>query len=99
MARSDDLRPCGCCSQPEVPGTGVSVAALTSSIRSCQTCRQRRGYGRGPRSSQNRTQADGGDLHAIYEIADRIEGKVPRGNVIQGDEEGGRARQPNGWKK
>jgi hypothetical protein len=36
--------------------------------------------------------ADGGDLHAIREIADRIEGKVPQAKIIQGDEEGGPVR-------
>ena len=32
--------------------------------------------------------AVGGDLHAIKEIADRLEGKVPQAQVIQGDGRG-----------
>jgi hypothetical protein len=31
---------------------------------------------------------DRGDLHAIREVADRIEGKVVQAQVLQGDEDG-----------
>jgi hypothetical protein len=31
-------------------------------------------------------------MSAIREIADRLEGKVPQAQIIQGDEDGGRVR-------
>ena len=36
--------------------------------------------------------AERGDMSAIREIADRIEGKVPQAQIIQGDEDGGSVR-------
>ena len=36
--------------------------------------------------------AERGDMSAIREIADRLEGKVPQAQIIQGDEDGGRVR-------
>ena len=36
--------------------------------------------------------AERGDMSAIREIADRLEGKVPQAQIIQGDEDGGSVR-------
>ena len=36
--------------------------------------------------------AEQGDMSAIREIADRVEGKVPQASILQGDEDGGPVR-------
>jgi hypothetical protein len=36
--------------------------------------------------------AAGGDLQAMKEIADRIEGKVPQAQIVSGDDDGGPMR-------
>ncbi len=38
---------------------------------------------------KNLTLAEGGDLAAIKEIYDRLDGKVPQAQIHQGDEDGG----------
>lgn len=43
--------------------------------------------------------AAAGDIQAIKEIADRLDGKPPQATTIQGDEEGGPVKLAVGWLK